>query len=501
LSEDTTEDDSNIDNNDHRPSVSIESSTSEVNLSGINTLGVTSPLKKGKKRQRNEGNWKRNIDKKLRNKGQLYGSHCASKKMRKERQMKSPCKDFCKLKCSSKFNDENRKELFSGFWELGDIEKQRQFISNSMQTIQPKYRYIRQGGTRSPRNNNNAFYFILKEQKVRVCKLFFKNTLDINDRPIRTVLEKQNKIANILLEGDKRGKHGNHVKVDDKIRDSIIKHITLIPKIESHYARADTSKHFIDGSRSIADIHRDYVANCKEKNVPFGNYVLFYRIFTQEFNISFFQPKKDLCDTCEAYNNAIGEEKIELKNNYEEHLMEKDLSRTEKQLDKEKSNLILAVYDLQAVMPLPKGDVSIFYYRSKLNVLNFTIYDMQKNIADCYVWDESNGHRGVNELGTCILKYLEMKSDKNEGDVIFYYDNCPGQNKNKFILALYIHAVRQFKNIKTITHKYLIKGHTQNEGDSVHSLIERQCKKQLKSGPIYTPEAFVSIIRTAKKTG
>lgn len=53
-----------------------------------------------------------------------------------------------------------------------------------------------------------------------------------------------------------------------------------------------------------------------------------------------------------AYDNAIGEDKNELKNNYEEHLVEKDLSRTEKQLDKEKSNLILSVYDLQAVMPL-----------------------------------------------------------------------------------------------------------------------------------------------------
>jgi len=44
--------------------------------------------------------------------------------------------------------------------------------------------------------------------------------------------------------------------------------------------------------------------------------------------------------------------------------MEKDLSKTEKQLDKEKSNLILVVYNLQAVMPLPKGDVTTFYYRS-----------------------------------------------------------------------------------------------------------------------------------------
>lgn len=143
------------------------------------------------------------------------------------------------------------------------------------------------------------------------------------------------------------------------------------------------------------------MANCKEKNVPFENYKLVYRIFTQ-FNISFFQQKKNLCDTCEAYNNAISEDKNELINNYIEHLMEKNYSRTEKQLDKKNSNLILVVYDLQAVMPVPKGDVSIFFYRLELNVLNFTIYDMQKNIADSYVWDESNGHRGVNELGTCI---------------------------------------------------------------------------------------------------
>ncbi|XP_050527779.1 tubulin glycylase 3A-like [Daktulosphaira vitifoliae] len=62
----------------------------------------------------------------------------------------------------------------------------------------------------------------------------------------------------------------------------------------------------------------------KDKN--YDGYVLFYRIFTQEFNISFFQANKDLCDTCVAYNNAIGEDKNELKNNYKEHLVEKDLS-------------------------------------------------------------------------------------------------------------------------------------------------------------------------------
>ena len=66
------------------------------------------------------------------------------------------------------------------------------------------------------------------------------------------------------------------------------------------------------------------------------------------------------------------------------------------------------------------------------------------------------------------------------------------------MLALYIYAVNNL-DLDSITHKFLIKGHSQNEGDSAHSLIERQVKRLLKSGPIYVPETFVTAIRIAKK--
>jgi hypothetical protein len=53
-----------------------------------------------------------------------------------------------------------------------------------------------------------------------------------------------------------------------------------------------------------------------------------------------------------------------------------------------------------------------------------------------------------------------------------------------------------------ITHKFLITGHTQNEGDNVHSIIEKAVKRHLKGGAIceYVPAQYVSIIRGAKKT-
>lgn len=92
---------------------------------------------------------------------------------------------------------------------------------------------------------------------------------------------------------------------------------------------------------------------------------MFNRIFNGELNIAFYQPKKDQCEDCVAYNNATGEDKNRLRPKYENHLKEKELSRIEKAKDKsdaeDKESTIVAVYDLQAVMPCPRGDMSNFY--------------------------------------------------------------------------------------------------------------------------------------------
>ncbi|CAK1598166.1 unnamed protein product [Parnassius mnemosyne] len=454
-------------------------------------------IKKRGKRKRDENNWQKNVMKKLRNEGKSYVS--TSKKIVPARKIKNACFEKCKLKCSTMFTEAERMSIFDDYWSLGSILKQWNYISNCIEDIKPKYRYVREGGTREKRRYNSAFYFNLHEEKIRVCKLFFKNTLGITDRPIRTVLDKKNKFAGNLLADDNRGKHKNHAKVDDTIRKAIKEHIDSIPRMDFHYCRATSSKEYIDGGRSIVDIHKDYIEICKSKNIPYGNYTLFYRIFTEEYNISLFQPKKDRCDCCVAYDNCEGEEKEKKKQEYDTHLKEKDLCRAEKVKDKENKDAVVAVYDMQAVFQCPKGDISLFYYVSKLNVFNFTIYDLHSKDVECYVWDEATANRDVNDLGTCLFKYLQNLAQNNSTvDVIFYTDNCVGQQKNKIMLSMYMFAVQHYPNIKTITHKYLIKGHTQNEGDSAHSLIERQVKKQIRSGPMYTPESFISAIKVAR---
>ncbi|XP_053608586.1 uncharacterized protein LOC128675685 isoform X1 [Plodia interpunctella] len=416
-----------------------------------------------------------------------------------ERILKPPCKETCKFKCRSLINETQRQEILNDYWNLGDIERQWSFILQSIDEVKPVQRYVRIDENRTPapkRNNNNAFFFTLQGVKIRVCKDFFRNTLAINNRPIETALKKKNKDTNISLIKDKRGCHSNHAHVDDNGAKGFIE---AIPKIESHYLRANSKRHYIDGSKTISDIHRDYVEQCKTNNVGFVNYIMFYRIFTQEFNISFFIPKKDTCEFCEAYKNSTEEEKEMKKESYLKHHQEKLLSRNEKEKDND-DNIVVAVYDLQAVFQCPKGEISVFYYKSKRNVLNLTIYDIKNHFVECYVWDESQAHRGANEIATCVFKYIKNISEGGKPvDVVFYSDNAAGQQKNKFTTAMYFYSVQNYPNIKSITHKFLIKGHTQNEGDSVHSQIERHVKRQLRSGPIYTPEGFIGAIKAARK--
>ena len=76
-------------------------------------------------------------------------------------------------------------------------------------------------------------------------------------------------------------------------------------------------------------MHRDFI-QWIENNLPYGNLTKYSRIFNNEFNISFFSPKKDQYKLCLAYRNAENAEKCTLKEDYNIHLREKEPSREER---------------------------------------------------------------------------------------------------------------------------------------------------------------------------
>lgn len=221
----------------------------------------------------------------------------AAKKQKEARKIKPPCKETCRMKCTSNISHDQRQHIFESYWNLGDIDLQREYIAKCTKEVKPIYRCIRENRQRGPRGNNIWYSFPVDGTLTRVCKTFFLNTLDINDRVTRTALTKQERAAGLVSEVDNRGKHKNHPTLDPQIK-GVRAHIEGIPRIESHYTRARTAREYICGSRSLADIHRDYVQESKDKKKPYATYSMFYNIFQNEYNIAFFAPKKDQCDVC-----------------------------------------------------------------------------------------------------------------------------------------------------------------------------------------------------------
>lgn len=190
------------------------------------------------------------------------------------------------------------------------------------------------------------------------------------------------------------------------------------------------------------------------------------------------------------------EEKSKLQISYDKHLSNKTIARQKKIDDKERAlndpKYCVAVFDLQKVLTSPQSEVSSFYYKRKYATYNFTIFDIGNKQGYCYMWTETEGNRGSNEIGTCLLKFIELLKDKGVEEFTFYSDNCGGQNRNRYIFSMWEYAASIYK--VTITHRFFEKGHTQNEGDSMHATIE--CAKKGKI--IYVPSQWITLVRCAK---
>ncbi|KAJ8892207.1 hypothetical protein PR048_004787 [Dryococelus australis] len=121
------------------------------------------------------------------------------------------------------------------------------------------------------------------------------------------------------------------------------------------------------------------------------------------------------------------------------------------------------VTDLQSVVQTPCGKLSVFYYKMRLNIYNFTIFDNAPMDGYCYLWNDASGNKGAIEIASCFL--------------YFNSDNCCAQKKNQFSATTYLFDTQTSQKVESITHKYFVVGHTQNDGDSIHSCIEKQNKE------------------------
>ena len=112
----------------------------------------------------------------------------------------------------------------------------------------------------------------------------------------------------------------------------------------------------------------------------------------------------------------------------------------------------------------------------------------------CYLWDQTIGKKGTDEVGSCVFKHLKKYlKDTQVTKVTLIADNCPSQNKSRMTYQILLWALYKIEQLKEVEYIFLEKGHTQNANESIHSNIE-QAKKGIE---IHHPCQWTTPIQTA----
>nr|CAI5819112.1 unnamed protein product [Callosobruchus analis] len=201
-----------------------------------------------------------------------------------------------------------------------------------------------------------------------------------------------------------------------------------------------------------------------------------YRRVFRSLSLSFHHPKKDQCSLCMTYRQGTVEQKRAIETVFVEHTNQKNAVRQKKDKVKELSktypNIIAsAVLDLQQVIALPISNQAAIFYRKRLSVFNFTVYDIGNKECICFQWDGTISKRGANEVSSCVASYLRDLDDREMFEVNLFADDCGGQNRNTIVFTMLLHTITNAKNLRSISLSFFETNHGQNEGDSAHSSI------------------------------
>jgi hypothetical protein len=241
---------------------------------------------------------------------------------------------------------------------------------------------------------------------------------------------------------------------------------------------------------------RNLTKKAKQQDVGKLCWPDFFRMF-KEKNLAIHKLKKDRCDYCVKYelsqkaDTLTQDKEDEMSSHKDQVLRTKYEKDNDKQLNKD-DNLVLVV-DVEKILLYPKLNNSLHYYLHKVQMKNYTCYDMHTRHATCFLFDEVNAGSDSNTYATLLCDLIESRLIEQPSitSVIVWSDGCCHQNRNCTLSNAILNLAITW-NI-TIYQKYLVTGHSHNEGDNIHSVIETCMKNRI----LYTPEDYCDMIQNA----
>ena len=345
-------------------------------------------------------------------------------------------------------------------------------------------------GEESRRQNSMQYFLPSAGKSVRVCRQCFLDTLNVGTMFVRCALKEKTFSAPHKLTGRSPA---NKIPAVDRLH--VKNFIKCFPTMPSHYCRKDSKLMYLEPGLSLSRMYGLYKAEVDHQKRRCVGRKVFDAVF-HELDLAFYNPRKDQCDICLQFKEGKVDQL-----HYEEHLAEKERARVCKELDKQFAiknvdTTRVVTVDLQQLLQCPKSFSSAVYYKRKLSVHNFTIYDLASKDGQCYLWHEGNGGLDSDEFASMVVDYLKHVPD-TVTCVTLWSDGCTYQNRNSTVSSAILYFLRSGEktNLKEVHQKYLTKGHTQMEADSMHASIETNSSKI----EVFTPSEWESVIKTARR--
>lgn len=381
-------------------------------------------------------------------------------------------------------SDREREAIFLHFWNLPDWNARALLIKACTDVASV-----------GPRRTKNTWHLkLMGGRRFIVCRKLVESTLGLSGRTLTSWLQRKKTEGPRNTSAPKTGPTAPVDGEDDAFLENWIKSVPTVP---SHYCRqlpTYRERRFFEPGTTQAQLHRSY----KEAAAAADRRILSITTFSSKLKAlkySVFVPKKDQCDECvKRKTNAITQEE------YRTHRRAVDVAKVERQTDEReaKTDPTTAVFtmDLQAILLCPKTEAAAMFYRTKLHVRNMVFYNKKTHDAKCYVFDETEGNLSSDTFAYFHRRFLSetlVKPAYNQvTEAIIWSDGCGYQNRNAVCSSSFLHMAMA-RNI-TITQKYLVKGHTMMECDSIHATIERR----LKNRDVYTPDDIEQAARDAR---
>lgn len=152
--------------------------------------------------------------------------------------------------------------------------------------------------------------------------------------------------------------------------------------------------------------------------------------------------------------------------------------------------------DFHKTIRVPRVTSQDCYFRKRLAVRTFGIYEGNRKLMHCFIYSETVSGEGPDE----VISFLDHLLNKITQDIgayhhlIVYTDNCPSQFKENFLFFYCCYLVKMGRFLR-IDLKFLLEGHTYSICDRRFGTLE-QFNKTIET--IETPAHWALLLKKSE---